>query len=288
MLIDMHGSWIVKADSDAVSAVVTEIDLSTNTATVRLENVASFAEDPALRALVDQHMSAVRELAAAILVDLPAPVSSKGSRMQQTSFGTLLCSRLRDALGADACLFNGGGIRGARDYPTHLTYGDIETEIPFDNELVVAQLTGRVVREAIAFSRSKGESAGFLQVDDRTAVGFDPDRLYSVAIVRQLMFGLDHIDPLVRWAAANPTYVPAAGAGREPKVVLIQAFAREIWRSLGGFDQVDTNHDERVTPSELGAAMALKRGVKPSQVLVDIVMRAIDVNGDRMITRDEA
>ncbi len=42
---------------------------------------------------------------------------------------------MRDALGADACVFNGGGNRGAREYRTHFTYGDLKTKVPFDNEM---------------------------------------------------------------------------------------------------------------------------------------------------------
>ncbi|HEY2364757.1 MAG TPA: metallophosphoesterase, partial [Polyangiaceae bacterium] len=124
-LEEVNGTWIVKAGSDAGVAIITEITFegATATATVRAEPVSNFPEDPELRARVDEHMSKVHEIESASLVIL-APgetLSSVGARHQQTSLGTLLCSRIRDALGADHCIFNGGGVRAGRDYKNHFT-----------------------------------------------------------------------------------------------------------------------------------------------------------------------
>lgn len=310
ILENVEGTWIVKSGSEATHAVVTEIafpegEASAPVVTVRREAVAPYPEDEGLRARVDRHMARVRELATATLLRLSPgeELSSVGVRSRQTSMGTLVCSRLRDALAADACVFNGGGIRGGHDYDQWLTYGDVEAEVPFDNEIIVVRMPGRVVREAVAFSRAKApaESGAFLQVDDRTVVDedhvvvaidgapLDPDRDYGVAIVRELLFGLDHVEPLVRWASDNPGLVPPPGSGREPKMLLVQAFAVAIWEELGGFDALDTDGDERVTPAEIAAAVARARPAQaPSDVLADVVLRALDADGDRVITREEA
>lgn len=273
--------------------------------TARFEEVASYAEDEGLRARVDRHMARVRELSRAKLLQL-APgekLSSIGTRSKQTSIGTLVCSRLRDALGAEAGLFNGGGIRAEREYEGHVSYADIEAEVPFDNEVVVVRLPGRVVSEAVAFSRANApaESGAFLQVDDRMLVdeagrvvaidgaAVDPERSYAVALVRELLFGLDRIEPLVRWAAEHPTAIPPVGSGREPKVLLVQAFARDIWEELGGFDAIDLDGDDRVTPDEIAAAVARRDPSRaPATVLADLVMRAVDADGDRVISREDA
>lgn len=309
MLVDVGGTWIVKAGSEAVRAVVTDIRWSTADAppevAVRLEEVAPYEEDPVVRALVDKHMAAVRELANATLHYPLAGemLSSKGTRREQTTVGTLICSRLRDCLGAEACLFNGGGIRASRDYPERFTYGDVEAEIPFDNEIVVVALPGSVVREAVAASRAKApaESGAFLQVDDGIVVGpdhrvtaiagapLDPERHYRVAIVRELLLGLDRVEPLVRWAEQNVALVPASGSGREPKVVLVQSFALEIWRELGGFDALDVDGDDRVTSDEIAASITLRHPSQaPSTILADIVLRAVDVDADHIVSRADA
>ncbi|MBX3197239.1 MAG: 5'-nucleotidase C-terminal domain-containing protein [Labilithrix sp.] len=312
MLVDVEGTWIVKAGSEAVHAAITDVvwspdDVAAPRVTTRLEDVSGYPEDAALRARVDKHMAAVRELSSATLLHLGPneTLSSKGTRSRQTSIGSLVCSRLRDCLGAEACLFNGGGIRAARDYAERFTYGDLETEVPFDNAIVVVPLPGRVIRDAVAASRARApiESGAFLQVDDRMVVTDGPehavvavdgaplelDRDYHVATVRQLLLGLDRVEPLVRWAEANPSLVPPADSGREPKMVLVQSFALGIWRDLGGFEAMDADGDDQVTPSEIAAAMARRHPHEaPSRVLADILIGAIDTDADRIISRADA
>jgi 2',3'-cyclic-nucleotide 2'-phosphodiesterase (5'-nucleotidase family) len=319
MLVNVDGTWIVKAGAEAVHAVITEIVWSTTTTptagggaptvSTRLDDVSQYAEDPDLLARVERHMSRVRELEAATLLHVPTgtpPLSSVGTRWRQTSMGTLICNALRDALEADACLFNGGGIRASREYPERLTYGDVEAEVPFDNEVVVVTLTGRDVRDAVAASRAKApyESGSFLQVDDRMVVGdgsegpntvtaiagapLGLDREYKVALIRELLLGLDRVEPLVLWAKANPALVPPVNSGREPKMVLVQSFALAIWRELGGFDAVDSDHNDRVTATEIATAVARANPSQaPSAVLADLVMRAVDANADQVITRED-
>jgi 2',3'-cyclic-nucleotide 2'-phosphodiesterase (5'-nucleotidase family) len=305
-LEDVQGTWIVKAGADAFHAVVSDLSWSASgppTVTTRLEDAARYPEDAALRALVDGHMRRVHELETATLVSLGkgAVLSSIGTRARQTSMGTLVCSLVRDALDADACLFNGGGIRGAREYVGHVTYGDIKAEVPFDNEVVVARLPGGVIKEAVAASRAHApaESGGFLQIDDRMlapndvvthidAAPIDEGREYKVALVRNLFLGLDHIEPLTRFAREHSAAVPQEGSGREVKLVLVDACAVKLWEQLGGFDAVDVDHDGRVTELEIEAAVARATGDAPSAITAGLVIHAIDANHDESISRDEA
>ncbi len=304
----VEGTWIVKAGSDAKLAAVTELawdDAGALAVTVRVEPVAAYPEEAALRARVDAAMVKVHALETATLYTL-APgeaLSSVGSRARPTTMGSLVCSRLRDALGADAAIFNGGGIRAGRDYAVRLTYGDVKSELPFDNEVVVARLPGRVLAEAVAASRAAApaESGAYLQVDDGmrvdepghvvTAVAgapLDPERLYCVATVRELLTGMDHIEPLTRWGREHPDRVPPAGSGREVKLVLVESFALTLWHRLGGFDQVDADHDGRVSASEIAEAMARVNAEAPSSVAAQLVLQALDVDHAGAITREEA
>ncbi len=311
---DVDGTWLEKAGSDAVHAAI--IDLAwpevappggardMPVVRVRLDDVAAYAEDAGLRARVDLHMARVHDLETAPLVTL-APgetLSSVGTRMRQTSLGTLVCDSVRDALGAEACLFNGGAIRASREYTVRLTYGDVKAEIPFDNEVVVARLPGAVVAEAVRASRAHApaESGGFLQVDggvtmsdDGTlvAIAGEPvsaSRDYRVALVRNLLTGLDHIEPLERFAAAHPERVPPIGSGREIKLVLVDAFSVDLWEHLGGFDAVDANHDGVITEPELAAAIGRATASAPSDIAAELVLHAIDADQDHTISRDEA
>ncbi|KYG08607.1 hypothetical protein BE21_22730 [Sorangium cellulosum] len=314
LIDDVDGCWVVKSGTDAESAAVIDLawpaepppaggpDLPA--VTVRLEYVRAYPEDPAMRARVDRHMQVVRDLDAATLLRLPpgSAVSSIGTRTRQTSLGTLLCSRMRDALQADGCLFNGGGIRGGREYRERFTYGDLKAEVPFSNEVVVVRLPGRVAREAVAASRSRApaQHAGFLQIDDRmaiddrgvlTAIGGLPlvdDRAYRIALPRALLGGMDDIAPLVRFAEAHPEEVPPADTGRDPKLVLVESFAVELWRQLGPFDAIDADRDGRVSADELRAAVSRATAETPSEVVVGELLKVLDRDGDRLVTRGEA
>jgi hypothetical protein len=215
----------------------------------------------------------------------------------------MLCSRMRDALGAEACLFNGGGVRASREYADRFTYGDLKAEVPFDNEMVVARLPGRVVREAVATSRARApeESGGYLQLDDRAAVEepshllkmlagapLDDAREYRVALVREMFAGMDHNETLVRFAREHPERVPLAGTGREVKVVLVDSFSRSLWEAIGGFDAVDTNHDGVVGGAEIAAAVARANHEAPSPITAELILRTLDTNRDQALTRDES
>jgi 2',3'-cyclic-nucleotide 2'-phosphodiesterase (5'-nucleotidase family) len=291
-------TWVVKSGMDAVSAAVADLTWSDPASPVpsvstRLVPVASHAESQPLRALVDVHMAKVHAIESAALVML-APgqtLSSVGTRARQTSMGAWVCSRLRDALGADVSVFNGGGIRASREYTERITFGDIKTELPFDNEVVVVSLPGSVLAEAIAASHAHApmESGGYLQVDDRLATTpIDPARVYRVATVRDLFLGMDHNGPLVHWAQANPSALPPDGSGREVKLVLVESCALALWRSLGGFDAIDANGDGRVTLEEIEAAIARVRHEAPSEVAARLVLQALDKDHSNTVTPEEA
>ncbi len=300
-------TWLTKAPSDAVKATVIDLEWRDGRrfpeVHARLESVDGYPEDAAMRLRVDRHMKKVRELETATLLIL-APgerLSSIGTRVRQTSMGTMICSRLRDAFGAEGCLFNGGGIRGSREYEGRLTYGDVKNEVPFDNEIVVARLPGTVVRDAVAMSRGRApaEYGGFLQVDDRMLVDeqhrithingepFDEARTYRIALVRNLFEGMDNVEPLVRFAKEQPNAIPMVTSGREVKIVLVGAFSAMLWQQLGGFDAIDANHDGVVTPEELVDAIARAGGQPPSPMAARVVLDALDINDDGTLTRDE-
>ncbi|WP_437957876.1 5'-nucleotidase C-terminal domain-containing protein [Sorangium sp. So ce119] len=314
LIDDVDGCWVVKAGTDAASAAIVDLawpaeapaagahDLPS--VTVRLEDVAAYPEDAAMRARVDRHMQIVRDLDAATLLRLPPgkTLSSVGTRSRQTSLGELICSRIRDVLQADGCLFNGGGIRGGREYRERFTYGDLKAEVPFSNEVVVVVLPGRVVREAVAASRSRApaQHGGYLQIDDRMATDargalavidgrpLVDDRAYRIAIVRGLLGGMDDVAPLVRFAQEHPEKVPPADSGREPKLVLVESFAVELWRQLGPFESIDADRDGAVSADELRAAVSRATSETPSEVVVGEMLKALDRDGDRRVSLDEA
>lgn len=316
---DVDGCRIIKAGADAAHAVVVDLVwpadappagvLDLPAVTLMLQEVRAFPEDPAMRARVDRHMSAVHQLDEATLIRIPpgARLSSVGITSRQTSLGTVLCSHVRDVLDADGCVLHGGGVRGERDYEERFTYADLKAALPYANETAVVRMSGRVVRDAVARSRA-GARAGsteranaYLQVDDRmtvegpddvvTAIGglpIDLERDYRIATVMGLLGGMNGIEPLLRHARERPDTVPPPDSGREIKVILVDAFSVELWEHLGSFGDIDANRDGRVTPEELESAIARTTAEAPSEIVVHDVLRVLDADGDGAITRAEA
>ena len=67
----------------------------------------------------------------------------------------------------------GGGIRANKDYPDSTEFfflSDLESEMPFNNELVCVDMPGRVISDIVAYTRSFSfqnppvEYGGFMQV----------------------------------------------------------------------------------------------------------------------------
>jgi 2',3'-cyclic-nucleotide 2'-phosphodiesterase (5'-nucleotidase family) len=294
---------LVKVAPDASEAAILDFAWHGSgevSCTLRIEQVADYAEDEAVRARVERHMKSVRELERATLhVLTPGEVlSSVGTRLQQTSLGGLLCTRARDALGADIALINGGGIRGARDYRERFTFADLKQEMPFDNEMVVVQLPGQVLADAIVQSRSRRAvlSGGFFQHDDGASCDpddrltmvagrpWDPARVYQVALVRNFLAGLDRIDALTAFAAAHPERIPPEFSGREIKMIVLEGFARTILDALASQPSLDRDGDGRVSAEELWQAMRRVRGPSESPMMGQLVMQALDHDQDGFIT----
>lgn len=319
VLIDeVEGSWVIKAGAEAATAVVVDLiwpaaapppgvaDLPA--VTLKLQEVSEHPEDPELRARVARHMLAVRKLDGATLVRIPpgAQLSSVGIRSRQTSLGTVLCSHVRDVLEADGCLLHGGGVRGEREYEARFTYADLKAVLPYANETAVVELPGRVVRDAVAYSRAAAAgtpegSNGYLQVDDRmtvegpddvvTAIGgvpIDLERNYRIATVIGLLGGMNGIEPLLRHTRERPESAPPRDSGREIKMILVDAFSVELWRQLGSFADIDANRDAVVTADELESAITRATAEAPSEIVVRDVLRMLDADGDGAITRSEA
>lgn len=65
-------------------------------------------------------------------------------RLKESPIGNLITDAMRERLGADVAIMNGGGIRGAKVYPagSEITRRDIMVEMPFGNKLYMVEMTG--------------------------------------------------------------------------------------------------------------------------------------------------
>jgi 2',3'-cyclic-nucleotide 2'-phosphodiesterase (5'-nucleotidase family) len=95
-------------------------------------------------------------------------------RAQETALANLIADAIREAVGADVALTNGGGIRADRTYEpgTVLTRRDIQSELPFGNKTILIEVSGAELREALEHGVSAVEDGGgrFPQVAGLTFV----------------------------------------------------------------------------------------------------------------------
>lgn len=102
-------------------------------------------------------------------------------------------SRLTDRT-VDVAIVNKGGIR--RGLPAgHITKEMIMTMLPFDNKLVVMQLTGRDLMASIDVMKGRGGDGISGGVDISS---IDPDKTYTVVTIDYLAQGGDYMKPLTR------------------------------------------------------------------------------------------
>jgi 2',3'-cyclic-nucleotide 2'-phosphodiesterase (5'-nucleotidase family) len=96
---------------------------------------------------------------------------------------------MREAVAADVCIMNGGGVRANRQYAAGagLTRRDVLEELPFGNKTVLLELKGAVLRAAL--EHGLGGEGAFPQVsglvaraDMRRPVG---QRLVAVDVAGQ-------------------------------------------------------------------------------------------------------
>lgn len=170
---------------------------------------ASLSEDPEMAReiarTVDQAEVDLAEDIGETKVDLSARRAD--IRRGEAVFGDFLADLARSETGSDVAFFNAGGFRA--DIPRgRISLKQIYQAFPFRNELVVGQLSGRQILNALGRSASmdpEDNPGGFLQVSGvryeiagrelRSAFiadkPIDPDRLYSVVVSDFLAAGGD-------------------------------------------------------------------------------------------------
>jgi len=301
------GCKIIKAGAEAEYIAVVDVIWETPETTIpqvraALVDAMDFLADPQVSERVAGHYQRVDEVKRAPLCPVPAGVklSSKNSRFQQTTVGSLLCSAMRDGFLCDGCLFNGGGIRSNRDYPDDTEFfflSDLEAEMPFNNELVCVEMPGRVVSDIVAYTRSGAfkspavEYGGFMQMDDEmrfceetmqvTHIRNEPidmDATYSIVVTLIHLQGIDNIKPMKEFAKTLP-FLPNDGI--PCKMVIVNYFSRLMWLMMGGWSELNSGSEYVTRDDFINAA---KAKFDP-EFVVDQVFNKCDLDGDGRVSK---
>ena len=123
---------------------------------------------------------------------------------------------MREAVGADVAITNGGGIRADREYPagTKLTRGDILAELPFGNKTVKLEVTGarhpRRARERLQPDRERRPAAS--RRSPGLTVEVDPDQPGRRRVV-SVMVGGAPLDDAKTYTLATNDFMANGGDG---------------------------------------------------------------------------
>ena len=144
----------------------------------RIIDSASVTPDPEMAATVAKFEAAlIDKMSETICTTTVALDSSTATvRTREAAIGNLFADAMRIGMRADAAILNGGGIRAGKTYPpgARISQGDVLSELPFNNRIVVVEIGGADLRRAIenGLSQLPQASGRFPQVSG-IAVTFD-------------------------------------------------------------------------------------------------------------------
>lgn len=179
-------------------------------------DMPTVAPDSPVSATLAKYNKALEEKMAVVVGATPVALVGERSevRTRTTNLSNLVTDAMREFTGADIVITNGGGIR-ASIAAGNITMGDIYNVLPFDNTLVVLELSG----EAILNSLEHGlrlypeQNGGFSQVAGLT-VKFDPSRPAGSRVL-EVMVGDEPLDLARNYAVATNDFMAAGGDGYE-------------------------------------------------------------------------
>jgi 2',3'-cyclic-nucleotide 2'-phosphodiesterase (5'-nucleotidase family) len=134
-------------------------------------------------------------------------------REREAAIGNLFSDAIREAVGAQVAITNGGGIRANKQYPpgTRLTRRDILSELPFGNKTVKLEIRGSDLLAALENGFSQvGQGAGRFPHVSGMTVTFDPARPPGGRVV-EVLIGGQKLDPAATYTLATNDYIAGGG-----------------------------------------------------------------------------
>jgi len=160
--------------------------------------------DPVIEGVVNRYHGQIRDRFAAVAGETRADLvrNSRG----ESNIGNLICDAMREAAGADIAFQNSGGIR-ANIPGGKITLEQVYALLPFDNTLVVMELTGRQVLRILEKNAAGGY--GILQVSG-LRVTYDLGKPDGERVVKAETAGRP-LEPERRYRVATNDFLAAGG-----------------------------------------------------------------------------
>ena len=119
----------------------------------RVIDTATVTPDPEVAAAIARFEAALIDKMGIPIATTAVELDSRTAtvRTREAAVGNLFADAMRSVTRADAALLNGGGIRAGKTYQpgATITHGDIVAELPFNNRVVVVELSGRDLKRAM-------------------------------------------------------------------------------------------------------------------------------------------
>ena len=185
LVAEERRALVIKPGSDARYLV--RIDLWLTREGRLVERTWTFQEvsarvpsDPALAALVEGYAAQTRQVLGTVVGRSTVPLEARSSRLRtsETNLGNFVADVMRERMGADVALQNGGGIRSEQVFPAGpITRGDVLAFLPFANVAVKLEMRGADLRQVLeqGLGDLERQGGGFLQVSGLT-LSYDPSR----------------------------------------------------------------------------------------------------------------
>jgi 5'-nucleotidase / UDP-sugar diphosphatase len=169
--------------------------------------------------------------------DVPLEARTSRLRTQETNVGDLVTDVLRERLGTDVALVNGGAIRTNRTVPAGpLTRRDVHALLPFTDVVMKLEMRGRDVRAALehGLAQTDREGGGFLQISGIRLI-WNPRRSAGQRVVSATVGGRPLEDEAV-YSVAVPSYLVRGGDGyaafARAKVVIDETSGPQVARTI--------------------------------------------------------
>ena len=295
-----------------------------------LVDLSGHEPSPFAEKIINKHMSVIQALENETIIDansvvsLPTNIvfSSKRSRFQQTTIGSIFCQMIKEELeDCDVAIFNGAVLKNDTTYKEkRISYAELKSELPFPTKMVMIQMTELELYRAILYSRTAMENGndvnvtkefprrGYIQVNydcDQRLVresfngsSFgnknDPGRILNVALPRNLLNGFCKIIPLMN--VGKRLKLEGKFPGSDDFVPAIQLIVRNACKNrwlqiLAGkekqFDHFDLNDDGVLDKHEIKSMMTDALGYEPASFVVDDMIGSIDLDQNETIDHDE-
>lgn len=215
-----NARWAVALDISAAPAGPRQDGSRGWHAVGRVIDTALHPPDPDMARRVGAYMDRLAAQQGTPVLTLAAAVDTRmdAVRLTENGFANLIADTVRTAMGADAVLLNAGVIRGYRVYaPGHvLTRGELLSELPFRNRVLLLDLTGEQLRTALehavfdAENRGGGAPDGRFPVISNLRISADTTRPPGGRLTA-VMVGGRPLDPLARYRVATTDYLANGG-----------------------------------------------------------------------------